>query len=243
MKNVLAFDTSSPVLSVALKKGNESTSEAKLVGFLQHAENLLPIIDHLLKEKRLTIRDIDLFLIGRGPGSFTGLRIGFATLKGFLALGKKPCYGALSLDMITENAKLEEKAPLAVCLDAHREKIYARLYRRINSRWLPEGSIRVVSFSQLTDLLPEGSYVAGDALGRYGESFQNIASKKKIHFLPEAYWYPRAATLISWLTNIKVLQGSGYFPLARLGKSEDFLPLYFRLPEAEEKTKHHAAAC
>src|ERR1041385_2607672 len=133
--NILALDTSSPVLSVALKTGPREISETQLTGFLQHAENLLPLIDRLLKKQKTSLAKIDLFLIGRGPGSFTGLRVGFATLKGFMAVQSKPCYGATSLDMIAENADLPEKSELAVCLDAGRERFFVRIYRRGKKAW------------------------------------------------------------------------------------------------------------
>ena len=71
---------------------------------------------------------MDAFLIDRGPGSFTGLRIGFATLKGFFAFSPKNCYGPLSLDIIARAIDLPEGSALGVLLDARREKIFARFY-------------------------------------------------------------------------------------------------------------------
>src|SRR3990167_8531491 len=130
MKNYLAIDTSSEVLSLALKTGDRNLVETKVVGFLKHAENLMPMMVRLLKNHKLHAKDIDVFLIDRGPGSFTGLRIGFATLKGFLALEKKACFGALSLDMIAENVSQPEGAKLAVILDARRDRFYFRSYQR-----------------------------------------------------------------------------------------------------------------
>jgi tRNA threonylcarbamoyladenosine biosynthesis protein TsaB len=230
MKNILAIEASSAVLSVALKKGKESISETKLVGFLKHAENLVLMIDDLLRKEKLSIGAIDVFLIGRGPGSFTGLRIAFATLKGFLALKKKPCFGALSLDMIAENIQLPEGSRLAVCLDARREKIYARFYQLKKGVWLPKKQPRVLSFSELISELPSDIHLAGDALTRYGKDLENHRDKKKIHFLPESAWHPRARTLIHWFeTKDKKLK--------ILTKPRDFLPLYFRLPEASAKMK------
>jgi tRNA threonylcarbamoyladenosine biosynthesis protein TsaB len=236
--NLLAFDTSSQVLSVALKKGNENLSETKIVGFLQHAEKLLPMIDEMLKAKKMTINDIDRFLIGRGPGSFTGGRIGFATLKGFLAARKVPCLGALSLDMIAENADLPEGSRLCVALDARREKLYTQFLRRRRNRWKSEGKAKVLSAAELADKFPGEIYLTGDAVIRYGDYFLKAAGKKKIHFLPESAWYPRASVLIRWFEtkNEKLL---------KLEKPKDFIPFYFRLCEPEEKRKEkkHAAYC
>src|ERR1043165_2976153 len=108
MTNLLAFDTSSQVLTIALKLGSQKISETRLVGFMKHAENLLPMIDDLLKKHKASLNDVDAYLVGRGPGSFTGLRIAFSTLKGFLAYQKKPCFGASALDMIAENLDFAE---------------------------------------------------------------------------------------------------------------------------------------
>ena len=110
--NLLAIETSSPALSVAIKRSGTKLRHATVQGYMKHAENLLPVIDRLLKKEKLKIGDMDAFLISRGPGSFTGLRIGFATLKGFLATCPKPCYGASSLDVIASGIKGSDPFPL-----------------------------------------------------------------------------------------------------------------------------------
>lgn len=229
MNNVLALDTSSQVLSVALKIGKRDIVESKIVGFLRHAENLLPMIDEILRQEKVTIHDLDAFVIGRGPGSFTGLRIGFSTLKGFLALEKKPCFGALSLDMIAENVRLSENSFLAACLDARREKIYVRFYRQKKGRWKPLGKTKVLTINALMACLPPASFVAGDALRRYQKEFSCIRGAE---LLEEGTWYPRASTLIRWLDEKDAR-------ITRLTKPRDFLPLYFRFSEAEEKRIVH----
>jgi len=238
--NLLALETSSPVLSAAVKKGSGRTLETKVRGAFSHAENLLPVIDRLLKRRRLRIQDIDAFLIGRGPGSFTGLRIGFATLKGFLAVQKKPCYGAMSLDLIAENVKLEDGAGLSVALDAYREKIYARFYHRQDGGWVATEEPAVLGFSEWLESLPADIHVAGDALARHEKGIEKFGKRSKWHRVPEAAWFPCASVMISWSEKLNRSRGGGTPPLQKLEKPEDFIPLYFRLSEAEEKTKAHA---
>lgn len=250
---LLAIDTSSPLLSVALKKDNEAILEKSVDGFLNHAENLMSVIVGLLKRKRLRIQDVDAFLVDLGPGSFTGLRIGLATLKGFLAINKKKCYGALSLDLISENARANGNTPsplsspprgrgqgegvrwLVVALDARREKIYFRLYKRGKERWIPFRKPQTVSLDELKKLLPEHTAITGDALLRYHNLFETEMHDKRINLLPQETWYPKASTLISLFLNKDPR-------LVPLKKPSDFLPLYFRLSEAEEKRKDHAHA-
>lgn len=235
--NILAFDTSSSVLSVALKTGKSKISEVRLTGFFQHAENLLPLIAKLLKKHKISLSKIDLFLIGRGPGSFTGLRVSFATVKGFLTgENPKPCKGALSLDMIADAIELPEKSQLGVCLDAGRQRIFFRTYQRTRETWRPKGKIEILSVEETAQKLPENAFITGDALRRYEAALIQAAPEKKFIPLKDKFWYPSAATLIRWA-------GDKPEALEPLETARDFIPRYFRLSEPEERKKNAAASC
>ncbi len=235
MKNLLAIDTSSQVLSMALKRAGAPIREIQVDGFLQHAENLLPVLKSLLKQEKLELDAIDAFLIGRGPGSFTGLRIGFATLKGLIAVRKKPCFGALSFDMIADNVPGPDQSYLTVCLDARRDKVFSRLYQRQKQKWRPKQKPQLLQIEAFKQQLPEPVQVTGDAMARYAEIL-----KKNMHnaveILPESLWRPRASALIHFFEN----QDTKLKPLT---KPRDFIPLYFRLTEAEEKRTIHDVRC
>jgi tRNA threonylcarbamoyl adenosine modification protein YeaZ len=89
---ILAADTSQPILSVALLRDDALLGAAAAEGRSSRNEKLLPAIDWLLTETECDRREIDLFAVTRGPGSFTGVRIGLATMQGMaLALGKPLC--------------------------------------------------------------------------------------------------------------------------------------------------------
>jgi len=229
VKTVLALETSSAVLGVALGTGEGKVKELCSRGPLQHSENLIPLIDRLLQREKLRLDDVDAFAIDRGPGSFTGLRIGFSLLKGFMALRKRPCYGALSLDIMTSKIELPEGARLGVVVDARREAVYSRFYRFSQGKGVAEGELELLSLSGLRARVREGTHLVGDVLIRYrrelAETFGN-----RIHFLPEAASFPSAATLVKWFQakdeRLSLLKGP-----------QDFVPLYFRSSEAEEKRK------
>lgn len=227
MKTVLAFETSCPVLSVALGTRSGETRELRADAPLQHSENLIPLVDRLLKEAKLAFEEVGAFAIDRGPGSFTGLRIGFSLLKGFLAVRKRPCYGALSLDMMARQISLPEGSRLGVLQDARRDAIYARFYRRRNRDWDAEGGLELLPFSQLTRRVSEGTVLAGDALIRYRAELETRFGKQTL-FLEKDKMYPSAGTLVEWYQ-------SGDPRLVKLAEPKDFLPLYFRASEAEEK--------
>ena len=215
MKTVLAFETSGPVLSVALGTRNGEVVQLSRRGALLHSEYLIPLVDRLLKKKKLKLENIDAFAIDRGPGSFTGLRIGFSLLKGFLAVRKRACYGALSLDMISDRAK---GSRLGVLRDARREKIYARFYRRQKGNWVAEKKLEVLSYSEFMARITRETRLVGDPLTRYG-------GKPKVR--PA---FPSAATLVRWFQARDPR-------LSPLRAPKDLLPLYFRASEAEEKRR------
>lgn len=224
MKTILALGTSSPVLSVALGTRTGKVRELRSRRPLQHSENLIPLIDRLLKKEKLSLEQIDAFAIDRGPGSFTGLRIGFSLLKGFLAVRKKPCYGALSLDMIAAGIDLPEGSLLGIICDARREAVYSRFYVRKKSEWLARGKPELLSFEQLKERIKKirGRFkvpllLRGDALIRYRAGLEQPS-------------FPSARTLVRWF--------QAEDPRLTPARSpRDLLPLYFRRSEAEEKRK------
>ena len=230
METLLAIETSSAVLSLAVQNSKGSQYSKSFKGPHNHAEKIVPFIDELFKKSKTSLEKTSAFLTGRGPGSFTGLRVGFATLKGFLALEKIPCYGALSLDIIAENKKfkkLPEGSHLAVALDAFRQKIYLRVYEMRSKEWVPKGEVQTLNFAQTFETIPEKSLVTGNALAKYEKEFKQRAAAKKIKFAEEKLWCPQASALIE-LFNKKD-------PKIQKVSEQELLPLYFRLSEAEER--------
>lgn len=227
MNTVLALETSSVRLSVALGTREGRVRELCSRAPLQHSENLIPLIDRLLKKEKLRLDRIDAFAIDRGPGSFTGLRIGASLLKGFLAVRKRPCYGALSLDMMASKIDLPQGTRLGVVVDARREAVYSRFYQSREGKWVREEDLELLSFAELIRRIREGTYLVGDALIRYQPKLEEEFGNQ-IHFLAKEASFPSGATLVRWF--------QAKDPRLTLLKSpHDFLPLYFRPPEAEEK--------
>jgi tRNA threonylcarbamoyladenosine biosynthesis protein TsaB len=117
---VLAADTSLPILSVALVNDGALAGAIALEGRGSRNEKLLPAIDWLLSENGVDRQTLDLFAVTRGPGSFTGVRIGLATMQGLaLALGRPVC--AMSTH---EAAAFGESGSIAIVDDAGRGESY-----------------------------------------------------------------------------------------------------------------------
>ena len=112
----------------------------------------LPFADELLRASQITINQVDCFLINRGPGSFTGLRVGFATLIGLIAFDPKPCYACDSLDALAERIPADRKKNLAICLDAFRSKFYVKIFENKN------GQANARYISVIPQIIPSLSY-------------------------------------------------------------------------------------
>ena len=120
---ILAADTSLPILSVALVKDGQLLGATALEGRSSRNEKLLPAIDWLLGETGSDRTAIDLFAVTRGPGSFTGVRIGLATMQGMaLALGKPVCA------MSTHEAIAPERGRWLIVDDAGRGELYVSMF-------------------------------------------------------------------------------------------------------------------
>ncbi len=125
---ILAFDSSSEVLSIALFDSEKKIADFEAPLFTRHSAMLAPSLDIILKSHGLRLKDIDCLVVGLGPGSFTGLRVGVTTAKVFAyALGKK-LVGIPSFEAIACLGGDHWEGTLAVLLDAKKDKLYAALY-------------------------------------------------------------------------------------------------------------------
>lgn len=132
MARVLAFDTSATVTSVAVCDGSRVLAEDDSVSGDRHAELLLPRVQRCLAQSGLTLGDIDLIGVGIGPGSFTGVRVGVATAKGFGLSLQKPVCGVVSLAALAQaaaGAAARDGEWLAPLLDAFKGEVFGALYR------------------------------------------------------------------------------------------------------------------
>ncbi len=120
MKNCLVIDTSSKYLTVLCSKEGKTEITHLADCNLTHSLKLMDAVEHTLIKAQLSLDDIDFFGCVVGPGSFTGIRIGIATIKGFCFAKNKPCLSLTSFDIIAYNAN--EKA-LAV-IDAGHNNYY-----------------------------------------------------------------------------------------------------------------------
>ena len=125
---ILAMDTSSDVASVAVTEDNRLLGEYTMNNKKKtHSQNLMVMIDVLLKDIEVDISEIDLFAVSHGPGSFTGLRIGVATAKALAHACQKPIIGISTLEALAYNLPFCEHIIVPV-MDAGKNRVYAASY-------------------------------------------------------------------------------------------------------------------
>ena len=124
---VLAFDTSHAKGSAAVARGEEILCEIVFDAADTHSATLMPAIDSALSIAGTDISSIDLFAVTIGPGSFTGLRIGLATAKGFAAVRRRPVAVMTSLELLAAAFPYAERMVCPV-IDAYKGEVYAALY-------------------------------------------------------------------------------------------------------------------
>lgn len=129
---ILALDTSGPNCSVAVIDENKVIANFNLNIGTTHSQILLPLVDKLNKFSGLTLNDIDAFACSVGPGSFTGLRIGIATIKGFAISLKKKVISVPSLTGLAYNVPTFDGIVCAV-LDAKNDNVYSALFNIKNT--------------------------------------------------------------------------------------------------------------
>ncbi len=125
---ILAVDTSTTSCSVAVVAQSSLIAEATIVREQTHSKHLMEMVDRVINFSGMTVAELDGFAVTRGPGTFTGLRIGISTVKGMAAASGKPVVGISSLEALAEQSAL---APYLICplIDARKDEVYFARYR------------------------------------------------------------------------------------------------------------------
>ncbi|KAE9539075.1 tRNA (adenosine(37)-N6)-threonylcarbamoyltransferase complex dimerization subunit type 1 TsaB [Ursidibacter maritimus] len=145
MKTILALDTATEACSVALLH-QENISTLDELSPRTHTQRILPMIDELLKQANLTIKQVDLLAFGRGPGSFTGVRVGVGIAQG-LALGAElPVVAVSNLLAMAESAYQQlGKTEVVALIDARMNEVYFAQFGRNEDGWFEVVSEQVCS--------------------------------------------------------------------------------------------------
>lgn len=148
---VLAIDCSAKSVSAAIAEDNKLMAEAFLNIQLTHSETLMPMVEQLLINVRLTLKDIDAFAVTAGPGSFTGVRIGISAIKGMAFKDQKQVYPFSTLSAMALTFLNGAAFDMVVCglMDARRNQFYNALFDLKDGKITRITDDRMVSYEEL----------------------------------------------------------------------------------------------
>lgn len=226
--NILALDASSGVASVALLSDDVIVGEYTINHKKTHSQTLMPMINQLLASIDFDISEIDIFAASVGPGSFTGLRIGLATIKGLAHACDRQVVGVSTLEAMAYNLPCCDKMIVPI-LDARRDQVYGGVYR-----WKDEELLTIIepcalSIDELLAIIQtkgEPAIFIGDGVVRFkGQIEDKLAANAEFTFANSNL--QRAAS-VAVLANKKFQNGEGV-------SCEKMKPIYLRKSQAERE--------
>lgn len=156
---VLAFDTATPAVTAALHDGERLLAESTTIDARRHGELLAPTVERVLSEAGVPLRDVTVVVAGRGPGPYTGLRVGLVTAQGLATALGVPAYGICTLDALAYGSGLDE--PFLVATDARRKEVFWARYADRRTR------VSGPAVDKPADVPVEGLPVVGAGAGLY----------------------------------------------------------------------------
>lgn len=225
---ILAFDSTARAASVAVTEDERALAVFNIDNGLTQSELLLPMAEDALRALKLTFSDIDLFAATVGPGSFTGVRIGAALIKG-LAFGRGvPCVGISTIESLAENLAPLEGVIVPV-MDARRSQVYTAVFESDGNMLERKCEDAAISISALAE-----------RLRRY--------EGRKIYLVGDGYTVARAGLTAEGITlaaTPELLISENAYSTAKIAyrkynageytTDRDIAPTYLRVPQAERE--------
>jgi tRNA threonylcarbamoyladenosine biosynthesis protein TsaB len=227
--NILAIDTSQKTVSVAILSDDVLRADIFINSGRHHSEILLPAIEQVLCLAGLRSDEMNLFALTIGPGSFTGLRIGAATIKGLALSTGKPVVGVSTLDALSLNAASVGQRLICPMLDAQKNQVYTALYRPTNGAGMEKvRDEQIIDVDTWLQELEGDILFLGDGAVKYSQGInKHFASAACI---TEGHQNHIQAATVAVLARDKFQRGEQLNLLK-------FTPYYLRTPEAEDRIR------
>ncbi len=215
---ILSIDTSSPICAVAILEDNKLIKEISQNSGLTHSEKLMPIINQILLDTNLKLKDIDLLVCDIGPGSFTGIRIGVATVKAFADSLNIPCVGISSLEALSYN--VSNANYICSLIDAKNDNAYCGVFDNKHTKIFDFSANHIDVIIDKLKIISSPITFVGDGAVSYKEKLSSVLSTAD---------FASDNNLSAFNLG---LAGLNYYNTN--GATNNILPLYLRAPKAEQ---------
>lgn len=220
---ILAFESSAKPASAALVKDGQLLSQYMQCSALTHSRTLLPMAEDMLKNAELRLNDVDLIAVAHGPGSFTGIRIGVATVKGLAWAAEKPCVGVSTLEAMAWHG-LAVGGYICPVMDARRSQVYNSLFKIEHGRPVRMTEDRPIALDELSKevtALNAPVFLVGDGAALCFEYFT-------AHGVPCVMAPDNLRWQDAWGVAMAAADKTP-------GNADELLPVYLRLSQAERE--------
>ncbi|MGA2111396.1 MAG: tRNA (adenosine(37)-N6)-threonylcarbamoyltransferase complex dimerization subunit type 1 TsaB [Anaerolineales bacterium] len=193
---ILALDTSSEMLGLALHDGRRLLWESSWPVRLRHTVELAPAVKGLLDRTGIRVRDLEAVALTLGPGSFTALRIGISFAKGLALASAMKLVGVPTLDVLAR-AQIPSEEPLVAVLETGRRGVAAAVYQCSDEGWRESKPPKIYTWPGLVEAIPRRSRVCGE-IGEEGRSL--LEHRRDLRVVPGAWSLRRAGHLaeVAW---------------------------------------------
>jgi tRNA threonylcarbamoyladenosine biosynthesis protein TsaB len=226
MARALAIETSGRTGSIALARDGQILEEQAFPHGLQHAAEILPMIDRLTLARHWKPTDLEELYVSAGPGSFTGLRIGITLAKTLAFATNVKLVAVPTVQVLAENAPPESRN-LIIVLDAKRDQIFTARFARPSEHgpWQEQEPAHMDTLTAMLARAPRPVHLLGEGIPHHTRFIPNDDSQVVI--TPEQSWRARARAVADLGRQLAL--SNHYTDPDRL------TPIYIRKPEAEEK--------
>jgi tRNA threonylcarbamoyladenosine biosynthesis protein TsaB len=193
---LLAVDTSTSLVGLALYDGNTVLGEMMWTTKQHHTTELTPALSGLLKRCGVTMASVHALGVAIGPGSFTSLRVGLSLIKGIALARSLPVMGIPTLDVIAAAQPLA-KQPLVTVLQAGRTRVAYSVYKSGKKEWQAEGGVRSGTLDELLNEIESPTLIAGELTS---DERKKISKIKKVQLVSPVLCVRRPAVLaeLAW---------------------------------------------
>jgi tRNA threonylcarbamoyladenosine biosynthesis protein TsaB len=223
---ILGLDTATWRASVGLVVDGTVVTEHSQVADGSHAVSLLPLIEAVLRDADCSIDALDAVAVSRGPGSFTGLRIGLSVAKGLACAAGLRLVGVPTLEALARTVA-DRHGVICPVLDARKGELYAACFASAPGSWKRLTADVLVTPEALLAMLPAPSVILGDAVDTYGPLLRQRRGSL-VTLLPCESYGPRGGVV--------ACMGWERLQAGQTDRLQDLEPLYIRPSEAELKS-------